>query len=206
MSKVLLICNGEKPGNWLKQVAKQVDFVVAADGGANHALALGIRPDAIIGDLDSVATSTRRHCKDISFIHVSRQDNTDLEKALDWIVKQGFDSCVIAGATGKRMDYTLGNFVSVYPYLHKVSLCFCGPKWTIYPLIHSFKFSARKGARLSFIPLTDCSKVTLKGVKYRVQNAAWSFGKTGLSISNEITARQSEISFAKGYMLMYLEK
>ena len=206
MSKVLLICNGEKPGPWLKKIAREVDFVLAADGGANHALALGIEPNAIIGDLDSVSPRTRRQLKDIPFVSVSRQDNTDLEKALDWIVKQGFEECFIAGATGNRMDHTLGNFISVYPYLKNLSVRFCGPTWTIYPLIHSFKFSARKGARLSFIPLTDCKDVTLTGVKYRVKNACWLFGKAGLSISNQITAKQSEITFSKGYLLMYLEQ
>ena len=122
MSKALLICNGEKPKTWLKKWAQKVDFVLAADGGADGALTAGIMPDAVIGDLDSASSRARQTFKNIPFIHVKRQDNTDLEKALDWLTLQQFDECFIVGATGGRLDFTLGNFLSVLPYLSKIKI------------------------------------------------------------------------------------
>lgn len=203
MSKALLICNGEKPKKWLKQMAQQADFVLAADAGADAALAAGILPDAVIGDLDSASAHARKTLTNTPFIHVKRQDNTDLEKALDWLVAHHFQECTIVGATGGRLDFTLGNFLSVYPYLKKMKILFKGDNWTLYPLTHSFTFSARKGARMSLIPLKNCRQITLKGVKYRLNNADWKVGQTGLS--NQITARKTEVLFRQGYMLMYLE-
>ena len=205
MSKILLICNGEKPGKWLKKYAVQADFILAADGGAEGTLCAAIKPDAVIGDLDSVSARIRRMLKNIPFIHVKRQDNTDLEKALDWISAQRFDECIIAGVTGGRLDFTLGNVLSARPYLTKLNIRFVGSNWTLLPLIKGHTFSAKKGARCSFIPLTDCKNVTLKGVKYRVVKEQWDTQHIGRSLSNKITAAKSEITFDSGFMLLYCE-
>ena len=66
------------------------------------------------------------------------------------------------------------------------------------------KFTARKGARMSLLPLSACKGVTLKGFKYPLQNAAWKAGQT-TGTSNEVCAKRCEISFSSGKMLMYLE-
>ena len=206
MSKALLICNGEKPGKWLKKYAKEADFILAADGGADGAWMAGIRPDAIIGDLDSVSPRTRRTLQDTPFIHIKRQDNTDLEKALDWLTKQKFSEVIIAGATGGRLDFTLGNVLAVRPYLKKLKIKFVGENWSLFPLTKSYNFSAKKGARCSFIPLMTCKSVTLKGFKYCVKKKNWNTSHIGRTLSNEISADKSSISFEKGLLLMYLEQ
>ncbi len=206
MSKALLICNGQKPGKWLKKYAAQADFVLAADGGADSALAAGVLPSAVIGDLDSISPRTRRALQDVPFIHVERQDNTDLEKALDWLTAQGFTDCVIAGATGGRLDFTLGNVLSVRPYARKIRVQFIGDKWQLWVLTQGLKFAARKGARVSLLPLTSCKNVTLKGLKYRVSNEDWDTSHTGRTLSNEAAAKTCEIAFTSGLMLLYVEK
>ena len=205
MSKVLLICNTPQTATWLKKLAKQADFILAADAGADVALRASIRPDAVIGDLDSVSPRTRRTLQDTPFIHVKRQDNTDLEKALDWITAQQFDTCLIAGATGGRLDFTLGNILAVRPYVNKIQIQFCGPNWTLFVLRRHFTFHARKGARCSLIPLSACKSVSLKGMKYCVTQQNWDVNHIGYGLSNEITAKTSQVSFTGGLMLMYLE-
>ena len=205
MSKVLLICNAPETGTWLKKLAKQADFILAVDGGANYALAVGIQPDAVIGDLDSVSPRTRRLLKDVPFIQIKRQDNTDLEKALDWIMMQQFDTCIITGATGGRLDFTIGNILSAVPYLKHMDISFRGKNWILQPLTTGKKLTARKGVRCSFIPLTTCRDITLKGFKYSVQHETWTGEQIGHSLSNEISSQNAEIIFNKGTLLMYLE-
>ena len=205
MSKVLLICNTAEPIPWIKKLSRQVDFVLAADAGADTALRAGVRPDAVIGDLDSISPRTRRALKEATIIKVSRQDNTDLEKALDWIITQRFDSCIIVGATGGRLDFTLGNILSVQNYISKMNVQLRGANWTLTPLTRSLTFHARKGARCSLIPLTPCQSVSLKGMKYRVKQQNWDTQHIGKSLSNQISAATSEVSFTKGLLLMYLE-
>ena len=58
LSNVLLIGNGTLPGAaLLERLAREATFILAADGGADKARAAGIRPDLVIGDLDSLSSA-----------------------------------------------------------------------------------------------------------------------------------------------------
>ena len=206
MSKALLIGNGDPvPADFLKRLAGAADFVLAADGGANKAVRAGVTPRAVIGDLDSVLPQTRQACPDTQFIRVDNQNNTDLEKALDWLLEKGFTSCEIVCGVGGRWDFSIGNFLSVYPYAGKINLAFKGPGWSIYPLTRGGTFPCKPGGRVSVIPVTACPDVTLKGLKYPLEHAHLKLGGTGLTLSNEATAGRFEVSFDSGYLLVYAE-
>ena len=66
---------------------KSSEYIVCADGGANHARRLGITPDIIIGDLDSITASTKNYFKKIPLVLVADQYSTDLEKAIGCTIK-----------------------------------------------------------------------------------------------------------------------
>lgn len=206
-SNVLLIGNGETlPADFLRAQAKRTDFILAADGGADRALSCGITPDIVIGDLDSVSSAAKKHLGNDKFIFVDNQHNTDLEKALDYLTKHNCKKCVICGFTGGRMDFMLGNFLSVYPYVNKIEICFASPNWTIYPLAATRKFTCKRGARVSLIPLKTCTGVTLKGLKYPLTNARLSWTHAGRSLSNQTTGTEFHITLKTGYMLVYAEE
>lgn len=204
MSKALLICNGENFPALLKRLAKEADFILAADAGADAALKAGLIPNAVIGDLDSASPRARRTLKNVPFIHIARQDNTDFDKALHWLAERKFTACAVAGAAGKRMDFTVGNLLAAFTYAKCMDIVFYGNAWTMRPLVRGLKFTARPSARMSLLPLSACRGVTLKGFKYPLQNAAWKAGQT-TGTSNEVCAKRCEISFSSGKMLMYLE-
>lgn len=205
--RALLIGNGETlPADYLHALAHRADFVLAADGGADRALAAGVTPEAVIGDLDSVSPSARRLLGPDRCFFVNNQNNTDLEKALDWLAAHGCKSCTLAGFAGGRMDFTLGNFLSVYPYVKKMEICFAGPGWKMYPLAAGRKFACKKGARVSLIPLKTCTGVTLCGLKYPLAGARLSWARAGRSLSNLTTGRTFQISLKTGYMLVYAEE
>ena len=76
--------------------------LVAADGGAESALALGLVPDAVIGDFDSF--DARGRVPDSRLHHVSEQDSTDFEKALSRIKAP---RVLALGFLGLRIDHSL---------------------------------------------------------------------------------------------------
>ena len=78
--------------------------LVAADGGANTALALGHRPAAVIGDLDSLSDRARTELPGDTLIHVPEQESTDFQKALARIAAPGV---LALGLTGGRSDHEL---------------------------------------------------------------------------------------------------
>ena len=87
--RVLLIGNGEtQQAAFLQNLAQQADLILAADGGADRALSSGVRPDVIIGDLDSVSPQAKSLVPAEKLIFVNNQNNTDLEKALDYLSAQ----------------------------------------------------------------------------------------------------------------------
>ena len=206
MSKALLICNGEKPGRWLKKIAQEADFILAADGGANAAVAIGVRPDAVIGDLDSLSPHTRHLLKDTPILKINRQDNTDLEKALDWLTTQHFQSCTIVGATGGRIDFTVGNILAVQPYVKKINLSFQDKDWALYPVYNTLSLSVRTGCRISLIALSKCTNVTLTGCKYTLSQEELTPKHIGRSLSNQASAPTISVSLSTGLLLVYVEK
>lgn len=204
MSKALLICNGQNSPALLKRLAKECDFILAADAGADAALAAGLTPNAVIGDLDSASPRARKRLKNVPFIHISRQDNSDFDKALHWLCKQKFTACYIAGATGKRMDFTVGNLLAAFAYAKRMEIAFKADGWTLWPLVKSKRFCATKGARMSLIPLTACRGVSLKGLKYPLHNARLKAGDT-MTTSNVVQATRCEVTFSGGKLLLYVE-
>lgn len=200
----LLIGNGVCPSPaLLQQLAAQVNFILAADGGAQKAAAAGVMPDMIIGDFDSL--SAQQTWPREKLLRIPRQDNTDLEKALDYLQDNHFTYVTIAGGTGGRWDFSIGNFLSVYPYLAQMDICFAANGWKIYPLIKPTKKTVRPGARVSLIPVTACQNVTLKGLQYPLQNATLELGRTGRTLSNCAAQENISIHFSSGYLLLYIE-
>ena len=123
----LLLCNGEPPSCNVLLAARVTGLLVAADGGANYAPALGLEPDLIIGDLDSVKPSILRRFTKTGIIRVRRQDNTDMEKALDYLRGHDVGRVFLLGATGRRMDMTLANLTVIWRYVPFMESSLSGP-------------------------------------------------------------------------------
>jgi thiamine pyrophosphokinase len=199
--RALLICNGEHPSPSLtRRLARQAHFIVAADGGSNGARKSGITPDLIIGDLDSITPSTRRFYSSVPVIRVTRQDNTDMEKALDYILSNSLArEVMIIGATGQRIDHTLGNLAVLSNYAHRLRVIACGDGWHAIPVRKAEHLHASAGTTVSLIPFGDCSGVTLKGLKYPLRNARLLAGQ--IAVSNVVKRSPFTISLRSGKIL-----
>jgi thiamine pyrophosphokinase len=197
----LVICNGESPSKKLAhQLARNVDAIVAADGGANVARKLGIRPDVIIGDLDSMTSATKRCVSSSTFIRVSRQDNTDLEKALDFLLGQKIKRATIMAATGNRLDHTLGNLSVIWCYTKDIEIDVVGDGFLAIPLTKRNTIATKRGATVSLIPFGVCSGVTLRGLLYPLTNATMEVGTIGLS--NIVKQSPFTVEVKRGKMLL----
>jgi len=201
--RTLLLCNGESPSRaLLRRLASGADVVVAADGGANAALRSGIKPDVIIGDLDSVLPETRRAFTRSRVIRVRRQDNTDLEKALDFISASFPGEVVIAGATGGRIDFTLGNLSVFWKYTRALSMAFVGDGWRAFPVGRRRTIRARRGSTVSLVPFGTCSGITLRGLRYTLSDAVMRTGEIG--VSNVVTRSPFTVAVRRGRMLLVM--
>ncbi len=201
LPRTLLLCNGEPPSRTLlRALAHGADTIVAADGGANAALRAGIRPDVVIGDLDSLLPSTRRALRTARVIRVRRQDNTDMEKALDFIARSGPTDVVIAAATGGRIDFTLGNLSVFWNYTRSLSMTFVGDGWSAFPAGRRRIVNAPAGTTVSLIPFGSCSGITLRGLRYPLKDAVMRTGEIG--VSNVVRRSPCTIEVRRGNMLV----
>ncbi len=168
------------------------------------ARALGLVPDVIIGDLDSLTRSTRRAFRSTLILRVRRQDNTDLEKALDFLAASRVRAVTILGATGKRIDFTLGNFAVLWKYSRFMDLRFAGDSWYAIAAGRRRVFRARRGTVVSLVPFGDCDGITLRGLRYPLTNASMRVGDTGLS--NVVVRSPVTVRVRRGAMLLLIHQ
>ena len=178
----VLLCNGESPsGKLLRRLVREADVFVCADGGANGARAIGVAPDVIVGDLDSITRATRNAFRKSLILRVARQDNTDMEKALDFCVSEKFTHVTITGITGGRMDMTLGNLITIWKYVGQIRLSLAGTGWLGFPVRGTATFQAPVGSTMSILPFGAVRGVSLRGLRYPLRNASIRAGDVAVS-------------------------
>jgi thiamine pyrophosphokinase len=182
------------------------DLVIAADGGAAHCQLLGITPDVVIGDLDSIEEKllkSYRKQKVVIERHPAEKDATDLELALDKAVKSGASQLDIFGALGGRWDMSLANIllmasaryrdIDITLYDHQCSMRILHPGKN--------RVFGKKGQALSLLPLTgEVLGVNLSGLEYPLCGKSISIGSS-LGVSNVFASSQAVIEHGQGILL-----
>ena len=205
IKNLLIIANGQNENKtFMKSAAKKADFILALDGGADTALKAGIMPNLVIGDLDSISENAKNKIGKEKLLKVARQDNTDLEKGLDFARYFKVPNITIICAQGGRLDFTLSNFSSVFNYIDKANIVFKTSTCEIFPLKKSAKFECKKGAKISLIPMGNTTGLTLKNLKYSLKNVSFKIGQT--AVSNIALKNNFEVSFTKGQLLVIINK
>lgn len=207
--KAVIIANGSI-GNlerWQKEI-RQADLLVAADGGATHARALGLQPDLLVGDADSLDRDTWLWLQTLDVAlqqHPAAKDETDLELALLQVVEQGAEEILILGALGGRPDQALANvFLLAHPALAGHTVRILGPSYEIRLLRSGEKaiVSGQRGDTLSLLPLTSQAQgIHTRGLRWALSGHSLSFG-LARGISNQMTADQAQIGLDKGLLLI----
>ena len=205
IKKLLIIANGQKENkNFIRTLAKTADFILALDGGADIALNAGIRPNLVLGDLDSISQSAKNKIGREKLLKIPRQDNTDLEKGLDFARYFKVPNITIICASGGRLDFTLSNFSSVFNYIDKAQIVFKTSTCDVFPIKKSAKFDCKKGSKISLIPMGITTGLTLKNLKYPLKNASFKIGQT--AISNIALKNSFEVLFKTGQILVIVNR
>lgn len=201
--KALIISNGEiEDIDLLKKVSEDVDFILCADGGANYAIKASVKPDLVVGDLDSIDLDVLDRLKgqNIKFIKFpTKKDNTDTELAIEYLIDKGYDEIILTGVIGSRIDHTLANMMLLYKLLKLgIKGKIINHKNTIYLTDSSLTLKKKEGTFVSVIPIIGTSaNVTLKGFEYELNNRVYETSST-LGISNIIVEDEGYIELKDG--------
>ncbi len=158
------------PG-WYRTLVSRAGLVLAADGGARFLEGLGVRPDAVVGDFDSLddAGARRLEAAGVELVrHPVRKDVTDGELAVDEALRRGAGEVVLAGATG-ALDHTLGHLAILRRLAaRRVAARLVAPDLSVAVLQApaAVTLAAPAGVRVSVVPLGGDAVVSLAGLDY----------------------------------------
>lgn len=206
----LIVTGGTISKNFAFDFLKNHSFdkIIAVDGGLAFLKLAGLKPDAIVGDFDTVAPEILedyRKQPEITFeAHKPEKDETDTELAIDTAIKAGCNSLVFLGATGGRLDHAIGNLHLLYACLKQgvqASIVDEKNRITVLDKGRDFFASQTWGNYISFLPLTEeVQGITLTGFKYPLFKKDITIG-TSLCISNELADGKGSITFTSGVLI-----
>ncbi len=186
---------------------KPDDLIIAADGGARHCLALGIIPNLVIGDFDSL-DDEQIHQLEIAgaiLIHYPvRKDFTDLELALQHAKTNGAQEVMVLAALGGRWDQTLANMLLTaserFAQAH-IRLLDDTQELHLLRAGQVFTLNGQPGDTVSLIPLFgDAHGITTHNLEYPLKNETLLFGSTR-GISNVLLAENATVSVQDGMLM-----
>ena len=175
--------------------------VIAADGGVDRALALGIRVDLAIGDFDSVTpaglTAAEAAGAQIER-HPAAKDTTDLELALDAAISRRPARIVVLGSGGGRLDHLLGSLqlLGAERYAGAEIDAYLGP--AVVHIVHGRReLTGAPGELISLLPLHGLAVVTTRGLVYPLDGETLVPGSSR-GISNLFAAETASVELERG--------
>lgn len=199
--RALIIANGDPPSAALfEEMREGAKLVVAADGGARSALALGVIPDIVIGDLDSLGTA--RSGIPPGNIHLNANPNaTDLEKAVSLCLEEGFDAVDIVGAGGGRVDHALANLSVLVRFGRSAHLRVVDERFAIELVDGESNIDGPIGTVVSLVSMGHCEGINTSGLRWELQDHTLDFSAYG--IHNEIASPPARVSVRSGNLLLF---
>lgn len=180
--------------------AEEADFVIGADGGYRHAAKLGLTPDILIGDFDSLQGERPQHLEVLQF--PAEKDETDLQLAMTVAIEKGYKEIWILGAMGGRVDHFLGNIgLLTWAAERGVRAVLESADTRVQLVSEAARILKRENFYLSLLPVSGDATISVQGVKYPTENKKFRMGDT-LGISNEIVADAAELVVHEGRILV----
>jgi thiamine pyrophosphokinase len=205
MKRIIIFANGELPNlDKARALIQSTDFIICADGGARHALTLGLIPHLIIGDMDSLPANFQLSTFNGEAIVFPKDKNeTDLELAINHAITLKPDEIIIAAALGGRIDQTLANISLLTNFQHATcNLQLNDGAEEIFLCKDHVEVKGRSGDIVSLIPWQgNVEGVTTQNLKWKLNNETLYFDKTR-GISNEMISDIAKISITKGLLLV----
>jgi thiamine pyrophosphokinase len=206
MPRAILFANGDLPSpEPARRLVRPDDILIAADGGARHALALGLIPSVLVGDFDSLTDEELDKFSRAGASlhrHPPAKDETDLELALDYALKIGYTPILILGAYGGRLDQSLGilGLLSA-PKCIEANVRADDGQTEAFFISQQAEIYGAPGDTVSLLAWGKPAKgVTTQNLKYPLDDETLSPHRTR-GVSNVMTAEKASVSLKSGLLL-----
>jgi thiamine pyrophosphokinase len=210
--RAVIFANGDLRD--VKNIKAQIgaeDFLIAADGGFQHLISLGLIPDLVIGDLDSMPDSVVRQLQDdgVELLRFPPEKNeTDLELALLEAAARDYHNLLIVAGLGGRLDQTLGNFALIRsPGLARCQVKMDDGVEEVWNLKGSKKLGelqifGKKGEVVSLLAIgSRANGINTEGLKFPLAgDVLFSYQTRG--ISNEMLGPVARVTLSEGELIV----
>ena len=202
MGKCIIFCAAGFDG--LVQPIAREDFVIAADGGLAHTQTLGITPNEVLGDFDSLGFTPEG-----ANVFPVEKDDTDAMLAVRRGLSLGYREFVLYGSLdGPRLDHTVANFQTLqYLADHNAAGYLVGSTYVVTVVKEgSIFFPAQADGTVSvFCMGKDAEGVTLEGLYYPLEKGTLTAGFP-LGVSNHFIGSKAKISVKDGSLLLIWDR
>lgn len=202
MEECVIFCAAECDG--LARPIGPESFVIAADGGLRHTEKLGITPNAVLGDFDSLGFYPEG-----ANVFPVEKDDTDAMLAVRLGLRRGCGEFLLYGSLdGPRLDHTVANFQTLQFLADHGAVGYLIGNTAMVTVVKNGKitFPAGLSGTISvFCMGPDAVGVTEKGLFYGLENAVLTSGFP-LGVSNHFTGEEAEISVKNGSLLVLWER
>ena len=189
----------------IRESLQSDDYVIFCDSGLKHLAALQVKPGLIVGDFDS---HENPHLATETIVLPCEKDDTDTVYAMKEAIRRGFDTFLLIGVVGGRLDHTLGN-IAMLLYLDAH-----GCKGTIIDDYSEMEIVSSdpayiedKYAFFSLLNITGCAKgIMIQNAKYPLDDGEitceYQYG-----VSNEvIPGKTAIVSVREGKLLLIKDR
>lgn len=202
MGKCVVFCAAEF--DRLVERIEEDDLVIAADGGLRHLDRLGLQPDEILGDFDSLG-----YIPGNSRVFPVEKDDTDAMLAARRGLGLGYREFLFYGSLdGPRLDHTVANFQTLQFLADRGAVGYLIGNSYIATVVKdgSIHFPAEAAGTVSVFCLgPDAQGVTLTGLYYPLENGTLTSGFP-LGVSNHFTGKTGSIAVENGSLLVLWDR
>lgn len=209
-NSILIITGGHIDEAFVKSHLEKVSYqkIIVADHGLITADHLKLPIDYIVGDFDSVPETILKKYRELATpikTYPTEKDKTDTQIALELALEHHPKQIDLIGATGSRMDHTLGNLHLLMIPLHKnvdASILDANNKIYLKKSNFSIKKDKQFGHYVSFLAFSwMVNGLKLKGFKYSVEDMTLNAG-TSMGVSNEIIDDEAIVEIKEGILVV----
>jgi len=192
---------GALPVRELIEKPQEDDLIIAADKGYERAIGLGLTPDIVVGDFDSLGGTPE--VDNLVRLNV-RKDDTDVGHAVELGFERGYSDFVVYGAVGGLLDHTLANIAIAHDIAARGGRpLFIGEEYS-FTVIHNgaLKLPLRDSGRISVFALGGTAHgVTIHGLSYEADGIDIPC-TSHIGVSNAFIGKKSEVSVEDGDLLV----
>ena len=185
-------------------VLKNACRIICCDGAAASLVKIGLEPDFIVGDLDSLSEELKEKFAD-RLVRVREQETNDLTKAFNFCQSRNWKNICILGATGKREDHTLGNLSLLANYSQVTpSIRIITNYGTFFAVSSSCTIPSKPGQQVSIISFSSGTQVSSTGLKYPLNDLKLDFWWQ--ATLNEALGESFDLTFPAGNTLLIFQE